>query len=552
MFACLYIPDFMIQANLRGEPDGAGEGAIALVEGVYPRVVAATRAAREAGVIVAMTKAQAAQLACTRLRSLAQEDSAHAALLDCARSCSPRVEDTASDLVVIGIEGLEKFLGPPRAIAARLQSKAEELGLKIHVGIAANPDAAALGARGFQGIMLIPPGEEEQALGSLPVSILNPNPETLEILERWGISRLSELAALPPLPLSERLGQEGVRLQELARGRRARALIVTGEAERFEESWELETPAATLDELDFVLSSLLTRLTNRLAIRSMAAQELRLRLDFAAGMEPEPSLALEEMKTAAPDASVYERSLRFPLPLCNAKLFFKLWRLRLESETPRAPVAKVTLAAEPARPRPQQGGLFTPLAPDPEKLELTLARIAVLVGDGNAGSPELIDTHRPHAFRMMKFSPPETAGKAETGAHLKFKIQDSRKRKSEIANSRFKIQDLITNHKSEIANPKSRIQNPKSDCSLALRLFRPPLPARVELSSDRPTSLSSSRVRGRIVSTSGPWRRSGGWWEEQWSREEWDIEIRSGKTTALYCLYYDRARDEWYLEGEYD
>lgn len=515
----------------------------------------------------------------TCARTAAQADSAHAALLDCARSCSPQVEDTTRECVVIDIEGLEKLLGPPRGIAARLQSNAEELGLKINVGIAANPDAAILTARGFPGITIIPPGEEEQALGRLPVSALNPNPEVLETLERWGISRLSELAALPSLPLSERLGQEGVRLQERARGQCSRALIVSQEAERFEEAWELETPAATLDELDFVLSNLLNRLTQRLAIRSFAAQELRLRLEFAEGMEPEPSLALEELKFAPPAAAdgpkIYERIIRFPLPLRNPAVFFKLWRLRLESETPRAPVVKIAVAAEPARPRAQQGGLFMPLAPDPEKLELTLARLTSLVGEGNAGSPELIDTHRPHAFRMTKFnseirsqkseaansklkcvreaalkaggsgvverrnSGAKAAGKAAAGTQLKFKIRDSRRYKSEIANSEF---NEITNRKSQITNLKS-----------ALRLFRPPVPAYVELAAGKPARLSSSLVRGRITSAAGPWRKSGGWWEEEkWDRDEWGVEIRNGKTAGLYSIYYDRACGEWYLEGEYD
>ena len=41
--------------------------------------------------------------------------------------------------------------------------------------------------------------------------------------------------------------------------------------------------------------------------------------------------------------------------------------------------------------------------PEPERLQLTLARIAAVVGEGNAGSPELLDTHRPDAYRMNTF-----------------------------------------------------------------------------------------------------------------------------------------------------
>jgi hypothetical protein len=39
------------------------------------------------------------------------------------------------------------------------------------------------------------------------------------------------------------------------------------------------------------------------------------------------------------------------------------------------------------KPRVLQNGLFVPLAPAPDKLELTLARLAKLVGEENIGSP---------------------------------------------------------------------------------------------------------------------------------------------------------------------
>src|SRR4029077_11700803 len=68
-----------------------------------------------------------------------------------------------------------------------------------------------------------------------------------------------------------------------------------------------------------------------------------------------------------------------------------------------APIIKIHLAAEPARPRSAQGGLFLPPAPEPEKLELTLARIAGIVGENRVGALELLDTHHPEGFRMRRF-----------------------------------------------------------------------------------------------------------------------------------------------------
>ena len=55
---------------------------------------------------------------------------------------------------------------------------------------------------------------------------------------------------------------------------------------------------------------------------------------------------------------------------------------------------KIHLSANRARPRALQSGLFQPIFPEPEKLELTLARIAGIVGEGRVGSVEPLDTHR--------------------------------------------------------------------------------------------------------------------------------------------------------------
>ena len=97
--------------------------------------------------------------------------------------------------------------------------------------------------------------------------------------------------------------------------------------------------------------------------------------------------------------------------MLDPKLFLKLLQLDLNAHPPGAPILKIHLAAEPARPRSAQGGLFLPPSPEPEKLELTLARIAGLVGESRVGSLELLDTHRAEGFRMRRFAPGATQEK---------------------------------------------------------------------------------------------------------------------------------------------
>ena len=101
----------------------------------------------------------------------------------------------------------------------------------------------------------------------------------------------------------------------------------------------------------------------------------------------------------------FHRTLRLPVPLLDAKIFLKLLQLDLNAHPPGAPIVKIHLSAEPVRPRAAQSGLFLPPSPEPEKLELTLARIAGIVGENKVGSLRLLDTHRPEAFRMQHFAP---------------------------------------------------------------------------------------------------------------------------------------------------
>src|SRR5262249_20213692 len=151
-------------------------------------------------------------------RCEAYEKAAHAALLDAGWSVSPRVEDAAPNTIVLDLAGLEMLFGSDKKIAETLQQRAASVGVNANVAVAANIDASIVAARGCAGVTLIPAGEEERGLGELQVQILTVGIETIEILERWGIRTLRALGALPVLQLSERLGQEGVRLHALARG----------------------------------------------------------------------------------------------------------------------------------------------------------------------------------------------------------------------------------------------------------------------------------------------------------------------------------------------
>ena len=169
-FAAIHIPDFLVQAVIRGEPALRGAAWRLWMEPAVWNVVAASEPAFRAGVELGMARACAEQFEAVQIRprSRMQEKSAHAALLDLGWSVSPRVEDTAPDTIVDRSRRAFFSFGSDENIAHQLALRVSALGLVAHVAIASNLEVAVHAARGFPGITLIPPGEEAKRLGICP------------------------------------------------------------------------------------------------------------------------------------------------------------------------------------------------------------------------------------------------------------------------------------------------------------------------------------------------------------------------------------------------
>jgi len=105
LFASIFVPNFSLQALFAQRPALQSEP-IALVDGTPPtlKVIAANEKAVKLGVEAGLMKAQAEAVGVHTIpRSVKLEEAAHVALLTCARSFSPRVQDKAIDLIVLNI-----------------------------------------------------------------------------------------------------------------------------------------------------------------------------------------------------------------------------------------------------------------------------------------------------------------------------------------------------------------------------------------------------------------------------------------------------------------
>ncbi len=413
-------------------------------------------------------------------------ETAATALPAVAESFAPVFEMSGPGTVVFDIGGLRRLYGSPRDIAEAIAKRAGE---GANVAVAANVETAILAARNFKGITVIR-GDEAEALGPLGIETLPLTPEMWETLDSWGIRTLADFANLPPLGIAARLGPEGVQLQDVARGAMERPLRLHQPCIPYRDRIELEHPVELLEPLLFLIARILNDLCARLESQALAASEISVHLDL-------------ENKTA------HARTLRLPLPTRDSRSILKLLQLDLEAHPPAAPMMAVSLALEAVQPRRVQRDIFLPPTPEPDKLELTLARIRAFAGEENVGVPELLNTHRPRPFQL--------AARAPAMAH-------------EAASS-------------------AAGAPPRSELKIAMRFFRPPVAASVRCEGPRPMRVDASDIHGSVVIAAGPWRTSGEWWTtDPWSRDEWDIALSNEK---LYRIYCEPSR-KWFVEALYD
>jgi protein ImuB len=498
LYACIYARQFPAQAMVRLRPDLRSKP-FAVLAGEPPlqQVCSCNSLARRLGVVSGMTRVEMDTFPSVTLlpRSPGEEAAARAALLECAGTFTPSIEDRSTRgtfLCVLDIAGTEKLHGPPATLGNALLNRIRALGIECTIAIAGNFHAAICLARGVfskNRIAVVPPGEEHATLASLPLKVLHLAETHAETLSAWGIHSLGMLAALPETALIARLGQEAKRLRQLAFGTLTHLFVPIEAAFALEETIELDSPVELLESLLFVLGALLDQLIVRATGRvlALASVTVTLRLE---GVGP------------------HSRTVRPALPSNDRALWIKLLHLDLEAHPPNAAILALTLTAEPGSTSNVQLGLFSPQLPEPTRLDVTLARIRAIVGKDCVGSPVLSDTHRPDAFQIKPFAVPSSSPKAPA--------------------------------------PTRPVA--------ATRQLRPPEDVTVTLREKRPASFFFRETRYAIERAYGPWIVSGEWWNQtQWGIEQWDLIARSHDGASLCCcLIRDRTQTLWQMAALYD
>ena len=498
LYVCVRIPELPVQVMLRLRPKAAA-GAVAVMQGTAPleQVLSVNQPAARLGITRGMTRAELDGFSkLTILKQSAGEESlARAALLEAAGAFTPRVEvlpaADATFAMVLDMTGTTQIFGTTAEVLERLLKALMTLGFHPRLAASAGFHTAAMLAAPAQSrAVVVPPGEEREQLGPLPLAALPLTRAQAEALHLWGLHTLGDLASLCEEDLIVRLGQDGKRLRLLARGEHPHLMVPAEPVFSLREYVAFDAPLDALESVLFVLGPMLDQLLARAAHRAYA-------------------LASVTVTFALEGGGQHTRKLKPALPVAQRDILLKLLHLDLQAHPPSSGILSILAEAEPGDRSKVQLGLFAPQLPESMRLDVTLARLSAIVGDERVGAARLLDNHRPDAFAMHAF---------------------------------------VVQQQPKTASPCVPRQ------ALAMRRCRPPVPLAVERQGQRLHAFTLHGRQYRIEQAFGPWRRSGAWWSpEVWSCEEWDVHaIAEPQQTLHGVLTHDLLAHSWSMAGLYD
>jgi len=497
LYACVYVREFSAQALLRLRPE-LKQHACVVMDGEPPFecVCSLNTKARLLGMQRGMSRTDVDGFPQAKilLRSLTTESLAKEILMECAGTYSPRIEDCSGDshfLCAIDIAGTESLFGPPEVLARRLLHHINSLGLSAQIRVSNNFHTAACLVKASSGrsIDVVRSGDEAASLSPLLLDVLALTGEQAELFALWGIHTVGMLALLPEEELVARIGQDGRRLQQLARGECPHLFLPVSPPFKLEERHELDFPLDSLDSLMFGVGVMLDQLILRTKIRLVSLAAVTIILELNGG-------------------EIYTRRVRPAQPGNDKQFWIRLLHLNLQSHPPQAAIVAVQLNAEPGDTSKVQLGIFSPPLPEAARLDVTLAQLNVLLGEGNVGQAILQDSNIPDSFRLESFSVP-------SGNSMPVNSQGER---------------------------------------AAVRRLRPPEVASVRLGQYRPEEFTFRKQHFDVEHAYGPWAARGEWWNELfWNMEQWDVIAKSHDEVMLCCcIARDLLRNEWQMIALYD
>jgi DNA polymerase-4 len=201
------------------------------------------------------------------------------------RDVTPLVEPLSVDEAFLDVAGARRRLGAPDEIARHIRARVRaETGLTASVGAATTKFLAKLGSELAKpdGLIVVPPGEEQAFLAPLPVTRLwGVGPATFRKLERMGLRTIGEVGAIDEDVLARALGSSlGAHLHALAHNADARDVEPHRDAKSIGAEETFASDLTSRDACDRELVRLGDRVGARLRKSGVAARTITLKVRF--------------------------------------------------------------------------------------------------------------------------------------------------------------------------------------------------------------------------------------------------------------------------------
>lgn len=230
--ACLYLPAFPLQVEVRRRPGLAGQVVGILGSRAGDGLVACSRAAFAAGIRPGMStsaaRALAPQLIVIGGSPAAWRDELGDVAVEVAQLAGGAVD--LSEALADGRAGPALYVEVPagqrsRRFGQRLVRAVRELGYRARVGLAEDRFTAWAAARTGKGdeVAVVPRSRAAAFLAPLPLELLPLAVEVRRLLGAAGVATLGDFAALPP-PSVDRRDEGAIDYRALALGRGPAAL----------------------------------------------------------------------------------------------------------------------------------------------------------------------------------------------------------------------------------------------------------------------------------------------------------------------------------------
>ncbi|WP_111765271.1 DNA polymerase Y family protein [Nakamurella deserti] len=249
---------------------------------VANRVTSSTAAARREGVIVGMRRREA-QSRCPGLLVLKADPERDARdfepIAAVVEELAPGLEILRPGLLGCPARGPARYFRSEGRAAETIVDAVEALDVECRIGVADSLEVAVLASRLST---IVPPGESATFCAPLPIAMLaaeasmaaDGRSDTVDLLQRLGITTFADFAALPDTKVATRFGPDAVAAHRLSRGLGERPVSRREIPADLTVEQVCDPPLDRVDTAAFAARSLAERFHQRLADAGLACTRL--------------------------------------------------------------------------------------------------------------------------------------------------------------------------------------------------------------------------------------------------------------------------------------